>query len=268
MNNPTEDKQTECFVAMWFGSDRDSVDEMNQLYEMVIQPAVESFNFKPYQVDKDDRADRLFDDILNAIDRADFVIVDLTHSPKTGLRGSVLFEAGYAFRSKPVIWMCREDLADKCTPFDAAQLRQIRWNNNRLTEAKNKLKDIIRGRIKEQGKQRTNHEIKRLCSEIWKQIETAEDLHLPEHIGGSDSNIFSADQIRLLRFEEFCDDLKTRIDYKDMGLTQDEKYELADMIRGWNKFILKITEQERVPGIDFYKKLVLPKLRATGWIDI
>lgn len=81
MNNPTE-RQTECFVAMWFGSDTDSVDEMNQLYEIVIEPAIESFNFKPYQVDKDDRADRLFDDILNAIDRADFVIVDLTHSPR------------------------------------------------------------------------------------------------------------------------------------------------------------------------------------------
>lgn len=164
--------------------------------------------------------------------------------------------------------MCREDLAEKCTPFDAAQLRQIRWNKNRLIPAQNKLKDIIRARIKEQGKQRANHEVKRLCSEIWKQIETAKDLHLPEPIGGADSNIFSADQIRLVHFEEFCDDLKTRIDYKDMGLTQDEKYELADMIRGWNKFIVKITEQNKIPGIDFYKKLVLPKLRATGWIDI
>ena len=254
---------------MWFGSDTDSVDEMEQLYEMVIKPAIESFNFIPYQVGKDDRADMLLDDILNAIDRAHFVIVDLTHSPETGLRGSVLFEAGYAYRSKPVIWMCREDLAEKCTPFDAVQLRQVRWNKNRLKEAQNKLKNVIKARIKERGKQRANHEIKRLCSETWKNIEAAEDIHLPESIGGPDSKRIPADQIRLVYFEEFCEDLKTRIDYKDMGLTQDEKYELINMIRGWNKIILMISkEHKKVPSMDIYKNFVLTELQATGWIDI
>ena len=267
MNNPTE-KQPECFVAMWFGSDRDSADEMDQLYEMVIKPVIESFNFKPYQVGKDDRADRLFDDILNAIDRAHFVIVDLTHSPETGLRGSVLFEAGYAYRSKPVIWMCREDVAEECTPFDAAQLRQVRWNKNRLKEAQNKLKKVIKARIKERGKQRANHEVKRLCSETWKKIESAKDMQIQDESLDGPAK-FPADQLRLVYFEEFCDDLKTRIDYKDMGLTQDEIYELVNMIRGWNKLILKISKEKNgLPSIDIYKNLVLTELRATGWIDI
>ena len=33
-------KRPECFVAMWFGSDKASEDEMNQLYEIVIKPAI------------------------------------------------------------------------------------------------------------------------------------------------------------------------------------------------------------------------------------
>ena len=41
---------TECFVAMWFGSNKDSRDEMDQLYDLVIEPAIEHHNFKPYHV--------------------------------------------------------------------------------------------------------------------------------------------------------------------------------------------------------------------------
>ena len=262
MNNVIE-KRPECFVAMWFGSDRDSADEMDQLYELAIKPAIESFNFKPYQVGKDDRANKLFNDILNAIDRAHFVIADLTHPPKTGLRGSVLFEAGYAFPSKPVIWMCREDVAGECTPFDAVQLRQIRWNKNRLKEAKEKLQNVIKARIKERGKQHADHELKRLFSETWKKIETAKDFKMPDA-----SEPIRANELRLLYFEDLCGHLKTRIDYKDMGLTQDEKYELVEMVRGWTKVIIGIAnKRNEYPDLDIYKNLVLAKLQAAGWID-
>lgn len=263
MNNTTE-KQPECFVSMWFGSDTDSVDEMEQLYDLVIKPAVESFNFKPYHVGKDDRANKLFDETLNAIDRAHFMVADLTHDPETGLRGSVLFEAGYAYRSKPVIWMCRKDLADKCTPFDAEHLKQVRWNKNRLKEAQQKLKNVIKARIKERGKQHVNHEVKRLFSENWKKIENATDILMPNATDGSK---ISANDIRVVQFEELCDDLKTRIDYKDMGLTPDDKYELIEMIRGWMKLIRLCKDNKKVPDINFYKIHVLPKLLATGWMD-
>ena len=266
MDNVTE-KRPECFVAMWFGSDTDSVDEMDQLYELVIKPAIDSFNFEPYQVGKDDRANELFNDILNAIDRAYFVIADLTHPPETGLRGSVLFEAGYAFRSKPVIWMCREDVAEACTPFDAVQLRQIRWNKNRLKEAKEKLQDVIKARIIERGKQHADHELKRLFSETWKKIETAEDIHIQDDSVGGPTT-FPADQVRFTYFEELCDDLKTRIDYKDMGLTQDDKYELIEMLRKWTKVVYKFAKETKGhPNLDIYKHFVLTELQATGWID-
>ena len=111
---------------------------MNQLYDLVIKLAIEQQGLSPYHVGKDLKADKLDDAILEAIDRATMVVVDLTHDPKTGLRGSVVFEAGYAYKSKQVIWMCRDDLADSA-PFDIRQLRQIRWNRNKLVEARSNL---------------------------------------------------------------------------------------------------------------------------------
>ena len=256
----TEDTP-ECFVAMWFGSDADSKAEMDQLFELVIQPAIESFNFKPYHVDRDDSADKLDDAILNAIDRAYLVIVDLTHDPQTGLRGSVLFEAGYAYRLKPVIWMCRDDLAENCAPFDTRQFRQVRWNRNKLIDAQKKLQNVIRARNEDRGKQRKDHEITRLITEKLHYIKIQEDISMP-----NDARVV-ADQVRLMTFEDLCDDLKTRIDYKDMGLSQGDKYELVEMIRGWMKFIQLFKNTKKVPDMQFYKNQVLPKLQATGWIN-
>ena len=90
-----QDHQPQCFVAMWFGSDADSQDEMTQLFDVVIKPAIEAHDLKAYRVDRDPAADKLDDTILNEIDKSDLVVVDLTHDRATGLRGSVIFEAGY-----------------------------------------------------------------------------------------------------------------------------------------------------------------------------
>ena len=258
-----EQATTECFVAMWFGSNTDSKDEMNQLFDVVIKPAIEHHNCKPYHVGRDAAADRLNEAILNAIDRSTFVIVDLTHDPATGLRGSVLFEAGYAYRMKPVIWMCRDDLAKQSTPFDLQQFRQIRWNPNRLQAAKTELVDVIEVRISERGKQRENHEIRRLLLETWKKMEVLKDIVLPNATGDR----ISADVARLALFRDLAGDIETRVNYKEMGLSQDEKYELIEMIRGWKNIIQMLTENKKVPGKDFYTKIVEPKLRATGWMS-
>jgi len=261
--NMDEHAIPECFVAMWFGSNSVSRDEMNQLYDVVIEPAIKHHNFKPYHVGRDAAADRLIEAILNAIDRATFVIVDLTHEPATGLRGSVLFEAGYAYRMKPVIWMCRDDLAEKSTPFDLRQFRQIRWNPNRLQAAKSELIDVIARRISERGKQRENHEIRRLVLETWKKMEDQQDIVLPDAAGSR----ITADESRLMLFRDLSGDLETRVNYKEMGLSQDEKYELMEMIRGWKNIIQMLVENKKVPGKDFYSKIVEPKLRATGWMS-
>ena len=143
-------------------------------------------------------------------------VVDLTHDPETGLRGSVIFEAGYAYRKMPVIWMCREDLADQI-PFDMRQFKQIRWNARKLLATKQELVDVIGARIRERGKESETHEVKRLIAKMWNDLKNAKDIPVPPNL----KNVVTADQIRSTIFEEFCNDLDTRAKYKEMGLSTD-----------------------------------------------
>ena len=245
---------------MWFGSDTDSVAEMDQLYDLVIKPAIEKHGIAPYHVGKDRGADKLDDAIMEAIYRSVLVLVDLTHDPESGFRGSVVFEAGYAYSRKPVIWMCRDDLADS-TPFDIRQFRQIRWNQNRLVEAREQLAGVLEERIRARQVTRENHEIWRLIAAKWNEIMTMSDIPLPEGDG-----IIPADVSRFLLLEELCDDLVTRVKYKEMGLSRDEKYELIEMVRGVRKFIVLLKSKNKVFGTEQYIKMIYPKLRAIGWI--
>ena len=257
---PNQDNRPQCFVAMWFGSNVNSADEMNQLYEVAIKPAIEFHDLKPYRVDHDPTADKLDETILNEIDRSDLVVVDLTHERETGLRGSVIFEAGYAYRMKPVIWMCRKDVADN-TPFDIRQFKQIRWSSNRLLDAKQNLVDVIPVRFRERVKESDTHEVKRMIADMWRNLENAKDISWPHSQGA-----ITADQIRFVQFQEFCDDLDTRVKYKEMGLSSLEKYELIEMIRGFRKIVIDLPKsQNRIPGMDVYRNMVASKLRASGW---
>ena len=254
------DSRPQCFVAMWFGSNKESFDEMNQLYDIVIKPAVEQHNLNSYRVDQDPGVDKLDETILNEIDKSDLVIADLTHDPETGLRGSVIFEAGYAYREKPVIWMCRKDVANN-TPFDIRQFKQIRWSSNKLLDAKQILIDVIRTRFRERVKQSDTHEVRRLIAKMWRNIESARDIPSP-----IDGEVITADQVRFVQFQEFCDDLDTRVKYKDMGLINLEKYELIEMIRGFRKVVIDLPKsRNRVAGMDVYENMVASKLRASGW---
>ena len=93
--------------------------------------------------------------------------------------------------------------------------------------------DVIEVRISERGKQRENHEIRRLVLETWKKMEVLKDIVLPNAAGDR----ISADVARLALFRDLYGDLETRVNYKEMGLSQDEKYELMEMIRGWKNII-------------------------------
>ena len=256
------DNRPQCFAAMWFGSDADSENEMKQLFDVVIEPAIEHHDLKPYRVDRDPAVDKIDDSILVEIDRSDLMIVDLTHDPGTGLRGSVIFEAGYAYQTKPVIWMCRGDLVDRI-PFDMRQFKQIRWNASKLLDAQRELIEVIGARLGEHGKKAETHEVRRLIADMWKKLENATDLTLP-----NSTQKIPANQLRSTMFEEFCDDLVTRTKYKEMGLNAEEKYELIELVRGFRKIAINLPKQSgRLAGIDMYKNLVAAKLRTSGWLE-
>ena len=257
-----QSNKPQCFVAMWFGSDENEQDQMNQLFDVAIKPSIEKHNLSPYRVDRDPAADKIDETILSEIEKSDLVIVDLTHDRKTGLRGSVIFEAGFSYRMKPVIWMCRRDLIDNI-PFDIRQFKQIRWSANRLLAAKKELIEVIGVRFHERGKQSQAHEVKRLIAKLLTDLENAQDITLPDSMG-----VATADHILFVVFEEFCDDLDTRVKYKEMGLSDLEKYELIDMMRGFRKIVIDLPKsQGRVVDMNIYRNQVISNLQASGWLS-
>jgi hypothetical protein len=92
-----------AFVAMWFN------DEMKVAYSKAIKPAVEKTGYEAYNVGDDlSNTDMIVNKIIAEIRRSRFLIIDLT-----GLRRSVIFEAGFALGLDiPVIWTCRQKCKD------------------------------------------------------------------------------------------------------------------------------------------------------------
>jgi len=257
-------KMRRCFTAMWLGSSSDvnCQSEMNRLFDEVISPAVKEHNLEPYRVDRDPAADKIDEAIMDNIDNAKLMVVDLTHNPTTGVNGNVMFEAGYGIcAKKTVIWMCREDLIDKI-PFDVQQFKQIRWNPKKLKDARLELSRAIEAKTKVLGQAR-NIEAKRLISNMWNKLKGAEDIPPPP---GSQQPI-KADQVRFVMFKEFCGDLKTRAKYKDMGLTPQERYELIEIVRGFENRIKFLERNDRIANMDIYENWFAIRLRADGWLD-
>ena len=80
-----------------------------------------------YESDEKKDANRIDDDILDAITQSRFVVADMTHG-SDGVRGSVYFEAGFAHGlGLEVIYCCRRDCIDRL-PFDTRQYHHIVWD--------------------------------------------------------------------------------------------------------------------------------------------
>jgi len=89
-----------CFIASAFG--REDVDS---IYDKVVQPVLTLMNMKPLRVDRVEHNDDVDKKIIELINASDLALVDLTYA-----RPSAYFEAGYAAGlGKPVIYMVRGD---------------------------------------------------------------------------------------------------------------------------------------------------------------
>lgn len=123
-----------AFVAMWFA------EEMRDVHEAGLRPAIEDAGFEAYRVDDHPHGDRIDARITNAIEESRFLVVDVT-----GQRQSVYFEAGYALGlNKPVIWTVRQDDLEKAA-FDTRQFPHIVWESP--ADLRRQLRDLIRARI-------------------------------------------------------------------------------------------------------------------------
>jgi nucleoside 2-deoxyribosyltransferase len=132
------DTKLRCFVAMAFGHD-----DTDYLYDNYIKPAIQNIGFYPVRVDKLTHNDRIDEKIRTEIQKSSVVIADLTYT-----RPSVYWEAGYAERSIPVIYTCRQDHFSPKTDdiygnfkvhFDLANANILTWSGEKNTGFKEEL---------------------------------------------------------------------------------------------------------------------------------
>lgn len=120
----TPSNSSQAFVAMWFNSPMDAV------YSHTFAPAIRDAGYEPYRIDRGNFLNKIDDEIIAQIRRSKFIVADFTHDPKGSVRGSVYFEAGFAFGlGIPIIFTAHEksDLH-----FDTRQFPHILWNHNDL----------------------------------------------------------------------------------------------------------------------------------------
>jgi hypothetical protein len=123
---------TQCFVAMWF------TDEMMDVYDNIIAPAILDAGYKPHRVDLREHNEKIDDEIIAQIRQSRFILADFT-----GHRGGVYFEAGFAKGlNLEVIWTCSEDDLENLH-FDIRQYNCITWSHANLGELKRKIKNRI-----------------------------------------------------------------------------------------------------------------------------
>ena len=130
------------FVAMWITDSKDTEHKTMEVLYKKIEQAIRQVGYQPLRIDKKEHINKIDDEILSEINKARFIICDLT-SEKEKPRGSVYFEAGYALgKNIPIIWTCKKEL-EKELPFDIRQYNCLHWEENKLDDFEEKLKHRI-----------------------------------------------------------------------------------------------------------------------------
>ncbi|MFA5146813.1 MAG: hypothetical protein WC515_05550 [Candidatus Omnitrophota bacterium] len=88
-----------CFIAMAFDHP-----DTDKIYDSILLPMLKSKNIAARRIDRIQHNDDITTRIIEEINSADFCIADLTFA-----RPSVYYEAGYAERGIPVIYIMRKD---------------------------------------------------------------------------------------------------------------------------------------------------------------
>lgn len=110
----------QAFIAMWFD------ETMGDAYENGIAAGVEKAGYKPVRIDRKPHNGKIDDEIIAEIRRSRFLVADFTQG-KSGARGGVYYEAGFAHGLNiPVIFTCRKDALEN-VHFDTRQYNHIVW---------------------------------------------------------------------------------------------------------------------------------------------
>ena len=131
----TPSNSSQAFVAMWFD------DSMDAVYDHAIAPAIQAAGYEPYRIDRGNFLNKIDDEIITQIRQSRFIVADFTHNPEDSVRGSVYYEAGFAYGlGIPVIFTAHEDAH---LHFDTRQFPHILWNPDDLNTLRQGLTNRI-----------------------------------------------------------------------------------------------------------------------------
>lgn len=111
-----------CFVISPIGDDGSDIRKLeDDLFELIIQPAMEKYDFKVVRADKIVSVSAITDDIVNMVQTAQLCIIDVT-----GRNANVFYETGRRHETaKPYIHMKKKG---ETIPFDIAGIRTIDYD--------------------------------------------------------------------------------------------------------------------------------------------
>ena len=134
---------TKAFMAMPFGHPY-----LNEIFEKYYVPTVDYMGFKLERVDANPGAGCITNRMLSEIERAKFLVVELTHN-----NNGAYWEAGYAEgKGKPVIYLCKRGTRKSTRPhFDIRNHQTIFWTEDTLEQAMEDLKAAIWATFPEQA---------------------------------------------------------------------------------------------------------------------
>ena len=128
-NRTVKENSKTVFIAMW-------IDSSTKNPKQSIEKAVRNAGYEPLRIDDKKHINKIDDEILSEIEKARFIVCDLTSAATDKPRSSVYFEAGYAKGKKiPVIWTCKEQMKEvHFNSFDTRQYKCLFWDENNMDD--------------------------------------------------------------------------------------------------------------------------------------
>jgi len=125
-----------CFVISPIGKEGSDVrKEADDLFELIIKPSLDRFNFEVIRADTIPRPSVITSDIIQLVQNSDLCIIDLT-----GSNPNVFYECGRRHETgKPFIQLIKKGGE---LPFDVAGIRTIPYDFSSAREAHNAIKNI------------------------------------------------------------------------------------------------------------------------------
>ena len=110
-----------------------------------IKPAIVDAGYEPVRIDRQEFLGKIDDEIVAEIRKSRFVVADFTTTRKSGARGGVYYEAGFAHGLDiPAILTCHQDCMND-VHFDTNHFNHLVWATpeDMRTKLKNRIEAVL-----------------------------------------------------------------------------------------------------------------------------